>query len=150
MLFVGESDDVVRAFREHVASSHEYSELVQSIEDALQNVVFVGVNRAYIGETFDQLDSQSIEIPGPGFVIRRFDEVEGVDGAAGVTVDCHCAEGLGFCVLKVSGGTAKCLAGSCSDCRFVVTAPTHIVPPETILKADWLVEPPDAESDQKP
>ena len=131
LLFVGEADEVVKAFSDHAASEHGYSRTADSprrIEDGLQAAVFDGGDRAYIGEQFDVLKSGGVRVPGPGFVLRRFNG--GGGGGGGVEMTCKCiGKTEGTCDMKVTGPFAIC-TGSCDRCEFETTIPGGL--------SDWL------------
>jgi hypothetical protein len=145
MLFFGEAADVVKAFNEHAASSHAYPDLPTPgrVESELQNVVFMGGGRSYVGNEVQQLPSGDLEVPGPGFVVRRFD-YSSLDGAGAVSLQCRCAVGLeGTCTLTLVGTTASCNNNTCTNCAWEVEIPTTVAPPE-VLALDWLLN--DAET----
>jgi hypothetical protein len=139
MLFVGEKDDVVKAFTDHVADAHQYAELVGTVEDALQNAVFVGASSAYVGDEATEDGSGGITVPGPGFIIQRFGPVGSTD-IPGTTITCQCTgTGTGDCLLTSDGTTASCLNLTCTTCRFQTTT-VGIIEDPTLLEADWLFE----------
>jgi predicted small metal-binding protein len=131
LLFVGEADEVVKAFSDHAASEHGYSQTVDSprrIEEGLQAAVFDGGDRGYIGEQFEVLKSGGVRVPGPGFVLRRFN---GGDGG-GIEMNCKCiSAGGGSCDMTITGPFASC-GGTCSRCDFETKIPGSL--------SDWLFE----------
>ena len=144
MLFVGDADDVDAAFRQHVASQHQYAQADVDVRDAMQNAIFIGLNRAYIGDSFEQLEDGKIRIPGPGFIIRRFDESGRVEDAGSATLDCICTQGTGSCTLVVHGSHARCHNNTCNHCNFITSTTTATDP--VFLKEDWLVDAPERSS----
>jgi hypothetical protein len=132
LLLIGEVDEVVGAFRLHVASAHPDVQPVDLRREAtasrMQSLIVDGGDRAYIGDQFDEVDSGGIRVSGPGFVLRRMAS----GGGAGIDMKCQCMSGPGSCSTTIAGPIATC-SGSCNDCTFVVT-----LPPGS-LENDWLL-----------
>jgi len=125
LLFVGEADEITKAFRDDAASGHAGAQYaVNAMEGELQPAIFVGSDRCYVGDRFEHdEDSTAIRIPGPGFVLQRF-----YDEAA-ASLDCKCLQsGGGSCKIVLLGPVATCETGTCSDCGWSTRIPTVVVP----------------------
>jgi hypothetical protein len=121
---VGEVDEITKVFTDHAASVHgsvSGPEVPNAIKGGLQNAVFVDERRCYVGDQYEQQGPDSILIPGPGFVLRRFFH----DAAA--SLDCKCTTGDGgSCSISLFGPVATCEDGSCIGCGWVTTIPTVV------------------------
>ncbi len=129
LLFVGEIDEITKAFTDHAASAHgdvQGREFSKAIEGEFQNAVFVEEQRCYIGDQYEQQGPDSIRIPGPGFVLRRFYE------EAAVSLTCKCGAGGGGCTTGIHGTLATCNNDTCTNCGWDTTIPTVVAvdPPE--------------------
>ena len=123
LLFVGEADEIANAFRDHAASAHADAQYADdAMERELQPAVFVGSDRAYIGDNFEHdEESGTIKISGPGFVLQRFYE------EAAASLDCTCLlPGGGKCKLVLFGTQATCDNDVCTDCGWSVSIPTVV------------------------
>lgn len=118
LMFVGESDEVLRVFAAHQADRHASSSGgQQAVDQLLHPVVLDGGSRAYVGDVIERTDTGGLRVPGPGLVMREYGE------DSGITMDCKCQAGSGGCEITVSGPVALCEKESgsqCTNCTFQV------------------------------
>ncbi len=72
LLLIGELDEIVPTFQQHVASAHPQADAKQlSAETApsVQALVVQGQDRAYVGDQLEKLDTGGVRVNGPGFVL---------------------------------------------------------------------------------
>jgi hypothetical protein len=131
LLFVGEADEVITAFTNHAVDAHgreargDLPGIVRDARIALQAAVFVGNEDAYIGERYGKTDEGGVTVPGPGFVMQRFNT------SGGVEVNCSCLPADGKCDMTINGPILHCTRDTCTSCTVSAKIPGKL--------KDWLL-----------
>ena len=131
LLFVGEADEVVKAFSTHAVDAHgrevrtDLPGAIAAATRALQAAVFVGDEAAYIGDSYLRGDDGHLTVPGPGFVMQRFNSTTGVE------VNCSCLPADGKCDMSINGPILHCVRDTCTNCTVSAKIPGKAI--------DWLL-----------
>jgi hypothetical protein len=130
-LFVGEEDEVVKAFSSHAVDAHsreartDLPGMIRHANLALQTAVFTDDEAAYIGDRYGVSDEGTVTVSGPGFMFRR------IGTAGGVEVTCSCLPADGTCDMTINGPILHCTRDTCSSCTVSTTIPGKV--------KDWLL-----------
>jgi hypothetical protein len=132
LLFIGEVDEILGTFRQHVASVHSNDDVERLSKEAArsaQPLVVRGQGRIYVGDQFQQLDSGAIRVSGPLVMLMRIN-----GGGQGIDMQCVCTTNDGGdCLGVVSGPIATCTGSICTSCDWQIT-----LPPGSIA-TDWML-----------